>query len=795
LVHEETESLADSERDEPRRNATKRSDVGPQTPAEGDETVTRFYRFISSTLKTKTRRKTGEVYKGTDERWQCRFCNGYYTGHPENRSNLALHLNVASNKNCCKKIYDPEDKSLRGLYKQPTKEDAAAPGQHSPAGTASSTSTSLLPGRGQQRLDMWRASQKTEMTKQKVEEVRRLVLQWVIMDNQPFVQPTSPHFQAILLALNPAVGPALLSPRQLRRDLELAYGHVVQDAVAYLRKHGIRFSVSHDAWTSPSRRYTFLSFVYKLLDLWTGILVGDAASNNGRMCDALEYEFQDKKGTSISGNADALQDIVKHRRGDHSILCYNHALNRAMVTLYRALGVATKEQAKVLKAKDAEDDREVPVKGARGKGKGSEKEKEVEDAGSCSASDSDEEDRDGEAEDAEDEAGACAEGEGTANSPFRFTGSQNPDAPPSNDEEGDPELEQAEAIFADMRCQLPTVAEEDEDQQEGDDTATTSNITKTNSNDGEEDGDIDLASPLNKIADVVKQIHSSSDARREFKKYMAMQYLGDPKGTQRINVVPPKFNATRWNSRYKQMKVATKIKDGLLLFANNSKRVKVKAIGLEEADFIMIESIKDISQHVYRDTMEFERNDSHACMVLRGFGELVHAINIEIKGADEAQGSVASKLADGLREMLDRVKLYQEAAASSRTLLLAAVLHPKYRLATFLADYSDKVGHVKDLLKAEVDRFAGRPSPSGATKYPSAKEPAKTIKKYQRDAPTAAPSVVVAAEQTEIDAYLADRHPFKDAVEGSMFPGDTVLGWWKEHERTPPASRSRSEKV
>ncbi|KAE8190701.1 hypothetical protein CF328_g5896 [Tilletia controversa] len=267
LVHEETESLADSERDEPRRNATKRSDVGPQTPAEGDETVTRFYRFISSTLKTKTRRKTGEVYKGTDERWQCRFCNGYYTGHPENRSNLALHLNVASNKNCCKKIYDPEDKSLRGLYKQPTKEDAAAPGQHSPAGTASSTSTSLLPGRGQQRLDMWRASQKTEMTKQKVEEVRRLVLQWVIMDNQPFVQPTSPHFQAILLALNPAVGPALLSPRQLRRDLELAYGHVVQDAVAYLRKHGIRFSVSHDAWTSPSRRYTFLSFVVSYVDV------------------------------------------------------------------------------------------------------------------------------------------------------------------------------------------------------------------------------------------------------------------------------------------------------------------------------------------------------------------------------------------------------------------------------------------------------------------------------------------------------------------------------------------------
>ena len=60
--------------------------------------------------------------------------------------------------------------------------------------------------------------------------------------------------------------------------------------------------------------------------------------------------------------------------------------------------------------------------------------------------------------------------------------------------------------------------------------------------------------------------------------------------------------------------------------------------------------------------------------------------------------------------------------------------------------------------------------------------------------PTATAAAVahtIPAEQTEIDAYLANRHPFTPtsrkgkAKEGTM-PGDTVLGWWRSHEAIYP---------
>ncbi|KAK0523730.1 hypothetical protein OC835_006169 [Tilletia horrida] len=107
-------------------------------------------------------------------------------------------------------------------------------------------------------------------------------------------------------------------------------------------------------------------------------------------------------------------------------------------------------------------------------------------------------------------------------------------------------------------------------------------------------------------------------------------------------------------------------------------------------------------------------------------------------------------LVDGLKAIRDKMRLYQQAASSSETLLLAGVLNPQHRLSTLVMDYQDK----KATFKMDHNKKS----------------------KWQRNsAPNAAVPDIVTAAKTEIDAYLANRHEF--GVEGDKdgsFPADTV---------------------
>ncbi|CAD6922067.1 unnamed protein product, partial [Tilletia controversa] len=100
-------------------------------------------------------------------------------------------------------------------------------------------------------------------------------------------------------------------------------------------------------------------------------------------------------------------------------------------------------------------------------------------------------------------------------------------------------------------CKLATVVEEDEedggpgeggnegnaDVEQGD----KGEGTKSGAADVEGEDDEDLANPLNKIARVVTQIYSSSDALREFEKWMSMAYR-DHDNPRLVDKVPPKLN-------------------------------------------------------------------------------------------------------------------------------------------------------------------------------------------------------------------------------------------------------------
>ncbi|KAE8199845.1 hypothetical protein A4X06_0g5595 [Tilletia controversa] len=416
---------------------------------------------------------------------------------------------------------------------------------------SSFSTPSVRLGRGQQGPDGWMSSQKAQAMEAKITEVRRLVL------------------KEIIRTINPSLSPALTSARTARCDLDAAHKEILQVAVGHVERNGLTFSVSHDGWTSPSRRYTFLAFVindvdsdwsYKqfllsltvlrgphtgaalaghlirvlsqhgLLDLWSGILVGDAGSANTRMCDALEYEV-----------SEANSDLVEYRRGDHKIFCFNHVFNRGMVDFYRGMGLKADENDTVLCASaDKPDEVKAPAASAAA----------ADDFDNESQSDDDvglEDEVDvvgyengiqlaptghaigvGEGEDGRPEKGGVLTGEGVAD---------------------DPEAEEALKLFDDMRCKLPTVAEENET----DDNNGAGDQGKDQGDGGglvEDDDDEDLANPLNKIARLVVHIYSSSEALREFQRWMEMAYRDDPNPKLAL-IALPKLNQTRWNSRYK----------------------------------------------------------------------------------------------------------------------------------------------------------------------------------------------------------------------------------------------------
>ncbi|KAL9935287.1 hypothetical protein V8E36_005635 [Tilletia maclaganii] len=386
---DEEERPADKRRPRDERGEEAEEEEGVDSGPDRLATL-KFFKKLRSEVVDKTARRTGKLYKEVDEKWQCLLCHRTYTAHPTNRSNLALHLNTKSNRNFCQKLYDPIDKRFAGVFKPPSKPVAEpiSAAIVSPASGANSTPTNAvgavrrLTGQ-QQSLDGWVAAQGAAQLDVKVAMVRERILEWL----------------AILKTLCPGIDDAMKSPRTLRRDLEDAFNRVRQQVVQHIQTNKIPFAASHDAWTSPSRRYSFLAVVVsyidtdwtfkqvlvgfevlegphtgaylagtlmrvlaelELLDRWTGILVGDAASSNLRMSDAV-----------VPRDLPAhIKDKIRHKREDHAIFCINHAFNRAMQDLYGSVGVSMARPTKTLRDSaeggvtadgDGEDDPEASV--------------------------------------------------------------------------------------------------------------------------------------------------------------------------------------------------------------------------------------------------------------------------------------------------------------------------------------------------------------------------------------------------------------------------------------------------
>ncbi|CAD6899779.1 unnamed protein product [Tilletia caries] len=256
---------------------------------------TRYYRLLKSFSQIRHQQKTGAEYTVITEKWKCCFCDGEYTGHPDDRSSLSLHLNPKHSKSACKYLYFPKDKALEGTS----------------------------------RILRFRHLSPLEGARRPLAAGRAALL-WVVMDALPFTAPSRPWFRDLMLAASSVAGQGLMSARSVVADLEQLSDRLLLQAVDRIKTYAAPFAIRQDAWSSPSQRHTFVAFVVACLDPswkhrqfvlnflvlkgrhggatfaghlvtalkthgilqhWTGIIVVDAASSNGRMSSILEQEM------------------------------------------------------------------------------------------------------------------------------------------------------------------------------------------------------------------------------------------------------------------------------------------------------------------------------------------------------------------------------------------------------------------------------------------------------------------------------------------------------------------------
>ncbi|CAD6941576.1 unnamed protein product, partial [Tilletia controversa] len=180
---------------------------------EDAQNVTRFFRHVKTTTQNRHRNKTGAQYTVIVEKWECRLCGNHYTGHPTNRSNLSLHLNPKTSKSPCKRLYNPLDKSLLGVFKPPVKKVEQAQPAGAPFGDNIKDGTSSFAGLGQRSLDSWVNGQRHRAHEVQASVVRQKVLLWVIMDALAFTAPSSPWLRALITAASPVAVQGLMSAR------------------------------------------------------------------------------------------------------------------------------------------------------------------------------------------------------------------------------------------------------------------------------------------------------------------------------------------------------------------------------------------------------------------------------------------------------------------------------------------------------------------------------------------------------------------------------------------------------
>ncbi|KAK0521053.1 hypothetical protein OC835_007013 [Tilletia horrida] len=760
----------------------------------------------------KKRDSFGKAYMGVYRMWKCRLCTNEVKVPNEEVTRLALHFNPRSTS-YCKNKFDPEDKFFVGWF-QPTdfeKELLAKKAKlaminkkaskASTAAASSSVGDSEAPG-APGSIDDWLERAKRRTHKMLTAVVRRRSIAWILLEALPFTIVTKRAFLDMIESISPAALASFKSARQVQRDVNLVSMSLFDQAISLLQNH--TFSIQIDEWTSPGMQHAFQALVVSFIDKnwifrthlidfqvlqarhsgstfaghivgflkdndlvsrWNGVVTTDSASSNTRMSSLLDQELR-QTGTVLKHPFDPQRNHIR---------CFAHHLNLVVQALYVALGVP-KESGGPKEAKVLE-----PVGGVAEDG--------ADDDGD------DEGIRIDEWSDDEVDEPAAEEGTQPGGQPFEV----------DNAEDGDGQVLLDDMDPALMPVKLATIPEEDEDEDAASLLAGalfTANAglaqgstsrdkqapgvgaaagveagqasADANSQQGEAPSSAQpYSSPLVRINSIVKIARSSPERRRKFLRVARQPYSNRPTKAARVRI-PPAFNSTRWNSRYFQLQVALRYAKGLtFVVRSNVDGDYGVELDIKPEEIKMLKKVCDILGFFLQLTKAVERHEPTAADILRYHGFLAHVLDVEIQEAKKTGGEAATFFSNALQTAANKLAVYRNRALECDSLLLAAVLDPRYRVSQLQKYFGDQtVQRAKDLLRTEVARDNQGVIPAA---LPAVVSPATGAAKTKwRSSPEPAQS----SDTDEVTAYLCNGFPHRS--------GEKVLEWWRDNERNLP---------
>ncbi|KAE8225186.1 hypothetical protein CF319_g2029 [Tilletia indica] len=777
----------------------------------------------ATSKEPKVDKKTKAKYQADVQLFRCRCCEKDVRVIDEKPSSLALHFNPKSTS-YCKYKFNPKDKAMQGFFDG----DKDAPKQH-PAGQsvvvtsvggAASYTGSLVPTTN--NVEHWLADGKRRTHKLLTAVVRRRSIAWIILESLPFTIFKSRSFTDMIEAIAPSALESFKSARQVKRDLQVVSMDLFDQAITELAKG--TFSIQLDEWTTPGMQHAFQALVVTHIDKdwelhshcidfqvirgrhsgstfaghvvsfltdnglakhWNGILTTDSASSNARMSALLDTELQ-AQGVEL-----------KHpfHPKDNHIRCFAHHLNLVVQALYVALGVPGEESTKrnkivepvggVVVEADLDEDR-PPVPGV---GEWSDREDGSADTDEEEeGNEEEEEDFDAMSDDEEEAAEALHDDMDVRLLPPRLS-------PIPEEDETDVAAPQVapQAAFAGSLAVPVASPSTNTGAFESQSTAAgeAPGIVESQSTVGKEGVDTDqcpppsgtpsFMSPLVKIATIVKIARSSPERRRKFLRKAREAYVGFPKKAAALRV-PPAFNKTRWNSRFFQLHAALKFAKGLVYVVRSDENGDYDiSLNLSLDEIKLLRKVTDVLAYFLTLTKSVEREAATAANILRYHGALAYALKVEIAEARGTGGTVGNFFAAALEVAADKLALYRERASACDPLLLASVLHPKYRLQTLSKDYPvSAVNRAKELLRKEVELANGA---NAAPMLATLLSPAGAAKPQWRRSPEPAGE----ADTDEISAYLVGGFPFRT--------GETILGWWRDNAKNLPVLAEVARRV
>ncbi|KAK0519361.1 hypothetical protein OC835_007549, partial [Tilletia horrida] len=540
---------------------------------------------------------------------------------------------------------------------------------------------------------------------------------------------------------------ALKSHQTVRRDIGKIYKLMKRDIRSQLHAADTLVSLQHDAWTNKGFQHSFVVIIaswvtpdwkyrevllsfdvlndrhtgatfaghivrtlrrFNLDQKWFGPVISDSTGTNHRMLDLFHYEIakhkmqlrratQDdqpteeaetvqpkaKTASKDAPSISAFPDAEQRRSGgwkaaDNKILCMNHHINLAVRAGFATFGVSikTKTQRKVLGFRETDEDDD--------------------DGGEITIDDESEDDEpDSEADDGGEEA--------------------------NDDDEEEEEEEEDAAVDSELAAEQGPHQSEIEDDDGGGPGAGA----------GAQQRNRNLKTAIGRLEGFVTAVTRSDLRRKAFQRTIAKEYREDQSPDRAKSPIPPKPNATRWNSQLAMIEGAFRVKEAIDTHCRSTIGTKDDVFGrylLSDQQWAQLEALKPLLELAQDITKELEAAEGMLCLVLDHHASLrdeIECLRDEVPKLDLGPG-LWNEMRAFLDAMSKKLRYYRNLALDNRLTNVAAVLHPMFRLKLFKDAYpGHEVEAEKHLRSLVAEMFGDSASVAAGAKEDAASGPAE----------------------------------------------------------------------